>query len=149
MRSPRIKEGGAGYYHLPLATVAAYIDLNPVRAGLVKDPKDYRFSSYGAAVAGGRAAQAGICHTVASLGETPTWTDAAAIRQRSLPSPSRVFQPGATNRRPTDDRRMGIWPVPDTLPFKIRLVPRHKRQPPRSPRADGLVPSLPLSLLVP
>ncbi len=26
----------------PLHTMAAYIDLNPVRAGLVKDPKDYK-----------------------------------------------------------------------------------------------------------
>ncbi len=32
--------------------VAAYIDLNPVRAGIVKDPKDYRWSGYGEAVAG-------------------------------------------------------------------------------------------------
>jgi len=30
--------------------VAAYIDLNPVRAGLVKDPKDYHWSGYGEAV---------------------------------------------------------------------------------------------------
>ncbi len=29
-----------------LRIVAAYIDLNPVRAGLVKDPKDYRFCGY-------------------------------------------------------------------------------------------------------
>ncbi|KAB2639492.1 MAG: hypothetical protein DVB25_05525, partial [Verrucomicrobia bacterium] len=35
-------------------TMAAYIDLNPVRAGMVKDPKDYRWSSYGEAVGGGR-----------------------------------------------------------------------------------------------
>jgi len=35
-----------------LAAVAAYIDLNPVRAGLVKDPKDYRWSGYGEAMAG-------------------------------------------------------------------------------------------------
>ena len=34
-------------------TVAAYIDLNPVRAGMVKDPADYRWSSYGEAVGGG------------------------------------------------------------------------------------------------
>jgi hypothetical protein len=34
-------------------TMAAYIDLNPVRAGLVKDPADYRWSSYGEAVGGG------------------------------------------------------------------------------------------------
>lgn len=32
-----------------LRAVAAYIDLNPVRAGLVHDPKDYRFSGYGEA----------------------------------------------------------------------------------------------------
>jgi hypothetical protein len=30
----------------PLHTMAAYIDLNPVRAGLVKDPKDYRWCGY-------------------------------------------------------------------------------------------------------
>ena len=35
-----------------LAAVAAYIDLNPVRARIVSDPKDYRWSSYGAACAG-------------------------------------------------------------------------------------------------
>jgi putative transposase len=35
-------------------TIAAYIDLNPVRAGIVKDPADYRWSSYGEAVGGGR-----------------------------------------------------------------------------------------------
>ena len=34
-------------------TIAAYIDLNPVRAGIVKDPADYRWSSYGEAVGGG------------------------------------------------------------------------------------------------
>jgi putative transposase len=36
-------------------TVAAYIDLNPVRAGVVDDPKVYRWSGYGEAVGrGGR-----------------------------------------------------------------------------------------------
>jgi putative transposase len=34
-------------------TMAAYIDLNPVRAGIVADPADYRWSSYGEAVGGG------------------------------------------------------------------------------------------------
>ncbi|TVP78414.1 MAG: transposase [Puniceicoccaceae bacterium] len=42
-----------------LSTVAAYIDLNPVRAKMVDDPSDYRFSSYGRAVGGERAAQVG------------------------------------------------------------------------------------------
>ncbi|MCX6876564.1 MAG: transposase, partial [Verrucomicrobia bacterium] len=34
-------------------TMAAYIDLNPVRAGMVTDPADYRWSSYGEAMGGG------------------------------------------------------------------------------------------------
>jgi putative transposase len=36
-----------------LAMIAAYIDLNAVRAGLVVDPKDYRFCGYGEAMGGG------------------------------------------------------------------------------------------------
>ena len=35
-------------------TLAAYIDLNPVRAGMVMDPAAYRWSSYGEAVGGGK-----------------------------------------------------------------------------------------------
>lgn len=35
-------------------TMSAYIDLNPVRAGMVKDPAEYRWSSYGEAVGGGK-----------------------------------------------------------------------------------------------
>ena len=35
-----------------LATMAAYIDLNPVRAGIVRDPCLYRWSGYGEAMAG-------------------------------------------------------------------------------------------------
>jgi hypothetical protein len=39
-----------------LLTVAAYIDLNPIRAGLVSRPEDYRWSGYGEAVGGGKRA---------------------------------------------------------------------------------------------
>jgi putative transposase len=35
-------------------TMAAYIGLNPVRAGMVADPAEYRWSSYGEAVGGGK-----------------------------------------------------------------------------------------------
>ena len=35
-------------------TIAAYIDLNPVRAGMVSDPADYRWSGYGEAIGGGK-----------------------------------------------------------------------------------------------
>jgi REP element-mobilizing transposase RayT len=49
--------------------MAAYIDLNPVRAGLVEDPARYRWSSYGAAVAGERRARAGIERTMTEYKE--------------------------------------------------------------------------------
>ncbi len=50
---------------LAAKTISAYIDLNPVRAGMVKDPADYRWSSYGEAIGGGskgngRNARAGL-----------------------------------------------------------------------------------------
>jgi len=44
----------------PLQTMAAYIDLNSVRAGLVEDPKDYRFCGYAEAVAGASSAVRGL-----------------------------------------------------------------------------------------
>jgi len=44
-----------------LLTMAAYIDLNPVRAKMVKDPKDYRFCGYGEAMGGGSASKSGVC----------------------------------------------------------------------------------------
>ena len=50
-----------------LATMAAYIDLNPVRAGLVKDPKDYRWSGYGEAMAGRRRARLALQAVVTAL----------------------------------------------------------------------------------
>lgn len=44
----------------PLQTMAAYIDLNPVRAGIVEDPKDYRFCGYAEAIVGDDAAREGL-----------------------------------------------------------------------------------------
>jgi hypothetical protein len=44
-----------------LRTMALYIDLNPVRAGLVEDPKDYRWTGYGEATGGSKRARRGLC----------------------------------------------------------------------------------------
>jgi putative transposase len=49
-------------------TMAAYIDLNPVRAGMVADPAEYRWSSYGEAMGatskGGAKAKAGLVRAI-------------------------------------------------------------------------------------
>jgi REP element-mobilizing transposase RayT len=63
-----------------LLTMAAYIDLNTVRAGLVTDPKDYRFCGYAEAVAGNRIAQTGLCSIVGS----PSWVQAQAQYRQML-----------------------------------------------------------------
>ena len=63
-----------------LKAVAAYIDLNPVRAGLVSDPKDYRVSGYGEAVGGSKIARAGLAHVVSGGGD---W-DAVSGEYRQL-----------------------------------------------------------------
>ena len=59
---------------------AINIDLNPVRAGLVKDPKDYRFCGYGAAVGGDERARRGIM----MLTESATWEEAQAKYRQML-----------------------------------------------------------------
>lgn len=43
-----------------LTRVAAYIDLNPVRAEIVEDPKDYRWCGYAACLAGNRSMRAAL-----------------------------------------------------------------------------------------
>ena len=43
-----------------LITMAAYIDLNSVRAGLVTEPQEYRWSGYGEALAGRKRAKLGL-----------------------------------------------------------------------------------------
>jgi len=61
-------------------TMAAYIDLNPVRARIVENPEDYRWSSYGEAIGGGprgngKKARAGLVRAL--RGHRGTMADAA------------------------------------------------------------------------
>jgi REP element-mobilizing transposase RayT len=62
-----------------LVTMAAYIDLNPVRAGAVQDPKDYRWCGYGEAMAGGRQAQTGVQFLVTALQRGREETPSASL----------------------------------------------------------------------
>ncbi|MFT5854910.1 MAG: putative transposase [Verrucomicrobiales bacterium] len=74
-----------------LLKVAAYIDLNSVRAGMVADPIDYRWCGYSEAVAGDRAARRGISATLFDLKQNAHWGDAAP-RYRKI-----MFGIGAEN----------------------------------------------------
>ena len=82
-----------------LRMVAAYIDLNPVRAGMVKRPEDYRWSSYGEAMnpkvdPSRKLARAGICRVLGKYREMDelvakekfmtNWEDGAAERYRMM-----------------------------------------------------------------
>jgi putative transposase len=74
-------------------TIAAYIDLNPVRAGMASDPADYRWSSYGEAVGGGRKgngkkAREGLvraCMSHEGVGfESEKWKEVSRIYRRAM-----------------------------------------------------------------
>ena len=74
-------------------TEAAYIDLNPVRAGMVLDPADYRWSSYGEAIGGGargngKKARAGLVRALlAHLGtdaDAGLWSGGVSREYRKL-----------------------------------------------------------------
>jgi hypothetical protein len=74
-------------------TMAAYIDLNPVRAGMVGDPADYRWSSYGEAVGGGakgngRKAREGLMRACMSHEgggfEAEKWQQVSRIYRRAM-----------------------------------------------------------------
>ena len=63
-----------------LRTIAAYIDLNPVRAQLVEDPATYRWSGYGEACGGSRRARRSLC-TVAGVG-VDAWSNRGSAAYR-------------------------------------------------------------------
>jgi len=69
-----------------LAAVAAYVDLNPVRAGLVDDPAQYRFCGYAEALGGGEAAREGLRRLarIAGRGAEDSWRPTARFYRTLL-----------------------------------------------------------------
>jgi putative transposase len=68
-KSVLLEEGEA------LAAVAAYIELNPVRAGLCADPKDYRYCGYAEALATGCPLARKAIRTILGQPETISWNE--------------------------------------------------------------------------
>ena len=67
-----------------ITTMATYIDLNAVRAGVVKDPKDYRFCGYGEAVAGSQTARKGMQSICTILGQCGNWSTNSKVYRKLL-----------------------------------------------------------------
>ena len=100
-------------------TMAAYIDLNPVRAGMVEDPADYRWSSYGEAVGGGnrgngKKAREGLVRAITS--DTDTGFDSSqwkevSRRYRRLMGMALERRPGMTQDSEIQDTRKKLYAV--------------------------------------
>ena len=114
------------------AAVAAYIDLNPVRAKIVADPKDYRWSGYGEACAGGKQAREGLVavHDSRWLEQADGWRCAAkryrlllytAGEERRAAYGGRVVRPGiATAEVGKVIESGGRLPLPQALRCRVR-----------------------------
>lgn len=132
----------------PLQAVAAYIDLNPVRAGIVADPKDYRFCGYAEVVAcstgsspnqgGGQQGQAvsgagwsarqGICHIWRAYADgtvREVLTEEVALRMhRAFLFGKRAGEPGLSefDRQKALGvlKRDGVLPMAAVLRCRVR-----------------------------
>lgn len=101
-----------------LMTMAAYIELNPVRAGLVDDPKNYRWSGYGEAVAGKVLARENLAQMHSQMhSRMRAWQagDEGRVTWREVARAYRMYLFGAGERRIGDGRtgsgrRAGIDP---------------------------------------
>lgn len=69
----RFKSVNVGDSEEALLTMAAYIDLNPIRARMVEDPADYQYSGYGEAVAGNKRARSGLAIALQRRKEAASW----------------------------------------------------------------------------
>jgi len=110
------------------ATVAAYIDLNPVRAACVGDPKDYRWSGYGEACGGGKSARAGLIaiHESRPYEQSGSWRHVSA-RYRVLlyvegeAGGGRVVRRGITSETVRQViEANGRLPLPQVLRCRVR-----------------------------
>lgn len=118
-----------------LMTMAAYIDLNPIRAGLVKNPEDYRWCGYAEAVAGRRLARRGLAAILAQtshgVNREITWDYTAGVYRMLLFGHGRASeadaQTGAKARRgfsreqvEAEERREGNLSIPEIIRCRVR-----------------------------
>jgi REP element-mobilizing transposase RayT len=89
-----------------LRTMACYIDLNPVRAGLVEDPKDYRWCGYAEAVAGSERARRGLCMVTGEL--ESAWDKDSGDDGKGPRTPAALYRSWLFERGIETDSRRGV-----------------------------------------
>jgi putative transposase len=67
-----------------LAAIAAYVDLNPVRAGLCSDPKDYRYCGYAEAIAVPSSPRRAGIRTALGFSDDARWSEVACEYRKFL-----------------------------------------------------------------
>lgn len=121
-----------------LMTVAAYIELNAVRAGMVTDPKDYRWCGYGEAVAGKQLARRNLAQL---HGRVRSWQGdgRSPIDWRTIAATYRVHLFGQGERR-LGDGRTGRGGKPGIDPLDVsRVADREQGKLPLHQRLLGRV----------
>lgn len=121
-----------------LLTIAAYIDLNPVRAGMVESPEDYRWCGYAEALSGGRGARQArqglgtiLCESLQDSDYRADWRRTQNRYRLFLfteaEERSEDVATGTTARRGVSEHRLdavvkaqGSLPVRDVLRHRVR-----------------------------
>lgn len=89
-----------------LKRVAAYIELNPIRAGIADSLDQYAWSSYSEAVQGGKQAQSGIKHIVTPVGPQSDWNHSLKVYREFLTFVSHSQK----------HKKRGVTENPDSIP---------------------------------
>jgi len=110
-----------------MRTMAAYIDLNAVRAGLVTDPKDYRFCGYAEAVAGQNSARDGLVQVIeGGRAHHWNWTQSAyrelLFGNGSAPRDCKTYISAAAMQQVIKSN--GQRPLHEVLRCRVRYVQR-------------------------
>ncbi len=104
-----------------LSTVAAYLDLNPVRAGLVEDPEDYGYCGYAEAVGGRMEARVGLAQ---AFGVRSAKAALSAYQKILFPTGSYPSQEGTEDLDREGIRKVveagGKLPVAQVLRLRVR-----------------------------
>jgi putative transposase len=107
--------------------VAAYIDLNPLRAGLCTDPKDYRFGGYAGAAAGEARCLAGLRRLCELIDAAWSWKlDKALAAYRMVLFGDAAPQPARGKRKAraglSDQAIRGVREVAGALGLSEKLM---------------------------